>query len=105
MALPVLDTSKNWSLHFGSLAPNELPLKMQEKDGVVTFDIFLDPERTVKVELLRLNEEQQIIEGKYSIASIGAFDSVIFQIQENGNLVARPTGMLERSVWTLTSTS
>jgi hypothetical protein len=103
MAMPALDPKKNWFFHFGSLVPNEEPIKMEEKEGVITFEIFLEPGRIIKIELLKLDEEERIIEGQYSVSPMSCKDPVIFRILENGKLVGRPSGFLERSVWTLTS--
>ncbi len=103
MAIPALDTSKEWFFHFGSLVPNAIPIKIEEKTGVITFDIRIGPKRTITVELLSLNEEEQLIEGKYTDGPVGDKENLIFEILEAGRLRGHPKGSLVRDVWMLTS--
>ncbi len=76
---------------------------MEEKEGVVTFEIPLGPDRVIRIELLARKEEEQIVEGRYTVSPMTNKETVIFQIQDAGKLLARPTGSLARNVWMLTS--
>lgn len=103
MVPPALDTSKKWFFHFASLVPNAIPIKIEEKTGVATFDIHITPQRKITIELLSFNEEEQIIEGKYTVGPVGDKENVVFEILESGKLIGHPKGSLVRDVWMLTS--
>jgi hypothetical protein len=103
MSVPVLDLSKNWFFHFGGLVKNEVPLKLEEKSGVINFVVYLDPNRIINIELTGFNENKSIIEGHYALSTLGNKEKVNFQVLKPGKLVGHPTGIFSRDVWTITS--
>jgi hypothetical protein len=103
MTSPVIDVTKNWFFHFGGLVKNKIPLDLEEKEGVVTFVIYLEPNRSIQFELNVLNEKKNIIEGNYTLSNFENKERVNFQILKPGKLLAHPTGSLSRDVWMITS--
>ncbi|MBS0604863.1 MAG: hypothetical protein JSS60_07490 [Verrucomicrobia bacterium] len=99
MASPVLDLRKKWVFHFGGLVENEIPLKLIEKNGVITFIVPLGPNRDIKIELISSRENGQIIEGKYTLTPFESKETVLFKLTEAGKLIGRPKGTLSRDVW------
>jgi hypothetical protein len=102
MIATVIDPNKNWVFSFGSLVKNEVSIKMQEKENMISFYIALDGKKGINIELISVDEEKNVVEGKYSIGSSDYKDTVIFKIIEAGKLLRGiPSGALSRQVWTI----
>jgi hypothetical protein len=101
---PAIDPNKNWVFHFGSLAKNETPIQMQNRNGVISFSIPFDGLRKIHIELLSLNEEEKLIVGKYSIGSSRLKENVFFKVLNEGKLLqGNPLGSLSRHFWSISS--
>lgn len=99
---PAIDPNKNWVFHFGSLVKNETPIKIQDRNGLVSFSIPYDGLRKIHIELLSLNVEEKLIEGKYSIGSSRLKENVLFKVLNDGKLLqGNPQGSLSRHVWSI----
>ncbi|MGC1877962.1 MAG: hypothetical protein WA347_07890 [Rhabdochlamydiaceae bacterium] len=103
MVSKVIDLTQNWVIHFDSLVKNEIPLKMEEKDGVISFFVPFDRHRGITVELMTLKEEEQIVEGKYTANPFSYKEEVVFKILKVGKLLGKPKGSMSRDVWMISS--
>lgn len=103
MALPILDLTKNWAFHFGGLSKNQVPLRLEEKEGTISFYIPLAIGRGIQIELLSFNAKEQIVEGKYTVLPSNNKETVIFKILEVGKLLGHPKGSLSRQSWMITA--
>lgn len=105
MISTIIDPNKNWQFHFGSLVKNETPIPMEEKAGIVSFYVPLNEKEGIKIELMTLKKEEQIIEGKYTMTPTGYNESVIFKIVKAGLFQGTPKGAMSRFTWTISTKS
>ena len=97
-----IDPNKNWVFHFGSLVPNEVPLKMEDRNGTVCFSVPFEPQRKIYIELFSYNEEKKVIEGRYSLGDSRFKYPVNFEVLKGGRLLrGNPSGALSRHFWTI----
>ncbi len=99
-----IDPNKNWAFHFGSLVKNEVPIKMQQKNDIISFSIPFDGLRSINIELFSYQEVEKTIEGKYSFGSSNVKDNVFFKVLKGGKLLqGTPQGFFSRQVWTIST--
>jgi hypothetical protein len=103
MVSKIIDSTKQWVFHFGGLVKNGIPLKIQEKEGIISFFVPLDGSRGIEIEMISLKEAEQIIEGKYAVWPSNHKETVVFKILEVGKLLGTPKGSMSRDAWTITS--
>jgi len=99
---PVIDPNKNWVFQFGNLVSSEISIQMQNRDGLICFSVPFENRRRIYIELLAVNEEGKIIEGKYSLGTSRLKESVFFNVLNEGKLLQGvPQGTLSRHSWTI----
>jgi hypothetical protein len=106
MAIPntTIDPNKSWVFHFGSLVKNEVPIKMQQKNDILSFSIPFDGQRSINIELFSYHEAEKTVEGKYSFGSSKIKDPVFFKVLEEGKrLQGTPKGFFSRQVWAISA--
>jgi hypothetical protein len=102
-----IDTQKKWVFRFSNLVPNGVPIKFEEKDGMISFSIPLDEAKILNIKLIASITFG--IEGHYSFMERNkqlSEGSVTFQTLEEGRRYQGvPEGVFSRHIWCLEKVS